>query len=193
MKFFEGLAAIALAFTILVSSPAHAQTIKFSFADGDVRQMIEVYAKASGKKILVDPGVRGKATIYAPKPVSLDEAFNLLSVALATNGYSIADREDLLLVGSARNMQRNLIPLYKEVPPLKPTRMATMVFELKNASSEEINKRLRILPSKDGEMTPYEPTNQLVVSDWTPNLIRIHELIQELDKPETAAFKAHKK
>lgn len=164
--------------------------IKFAFADAELRLIIETYAKASGKKILVDPGVRGKATIYAPDDVSLEEALNLMASALEVNGFSFIERDDLLYICSSRNIQRNLIPLFREEPPLKPTRMATMILDLKHASAENLNKYLRILPSKDGEMTPYEPTNQLIVSDYTPNLIRIYKMIQELDKPETKEFRA---
>jgi len=171
---------------------ADAAPIKFSFVNGELTQMIETYAKASGKKIVVDPGVRGKATIYAPDAVALDEAFNLLADALEANGFSYSERGDVIFICSARNIQRDLLPIYHEAPPLRPARMATLIMNLKHASAEEINKRLRILPSKDGEMTPYEPSNQIIINDYTPNLARIYQTIQELDKPETKEFTAKK-
>lgn len=193
MKARSAFLALFSGLVLAIPAAAEEATVKFAFTDTDVRQMIEVYAKASGKKVLVDPGVRGKATLHAPEPVSLDEAFNLLSSALEMNGFSITERDDLLYVASSRNMQRNLVPIYREAPPLKPSRMATMIIDLKHADASEINSRLRILPSKDGEMMPYEPTNQLIVNDYTPNLIRIHKLIQELDRPDTKGWKKEKK
>ncbi len=155
----------------------------------ELTDFIKTYAKASGKKIMVDPGVRGKITIYNPAPISLDEAYNQLGAALALNGYAISQRDDLLVIISGRNAQRSLIETFIELPPLKPERMVTWMIKLKYVNVEEINKRLRILPSKDGEMTPFEPTNTLIVSDYVSNIHRIAVLIKELDRPEGANFK----
>lgn len=43
---------------------AHAEKMMtMSFNNGDLVKMIEHYAKATGEKFILDPGVRGKATI----------------------------------------------------------------------------------------------------------------------------------
>ena len=162
---------------------APAKTMKFHFQNAEITDIIASYAKASGQKFIVDPSVRGKASILNPKETSLTEAFALLSSALAVNNFAISEQGDTMVVQSARNTQRSLVPLYKELPDLKPERMATMVFELKYASAEEVNKRLRILPSRDGELTPYEPSNKIFVTDWVSNIHRIAAIINEIDQP----------
>lgn len=156
--------------------------LKFKFENQDLTQVIGVYAKASGQKIIVSPGVNGKATILSSGEVTLNEAFALLSSALATNGYAISEQGDTLVVMAARNIQRSLIPVLTEVPPLQPERMVTVVFNLKHTKAEDINKYLRIIPSKDGEMSPYEPTNKLIVCDWVSNIHKVAKLIAELDQ-----------
>lgn len=56
-----------------------------------------------------------------------------------------------------------------------------LVISLKYASANEINKELRILTSKDGELVPVSRTNQIIITDWVSNLYRITNLLKEID------------
>lgn len=164
--------------------------IPFRFENGEILAMIAAYSKASGKKFIVDPGVRGKISVFLPGDVTLDEAYNILMESLSINGFTIIDAGDTSIVKSARSAQRDGIPTVTKLPPPKPNRMVTMTFTPKYVSVEELNKRLRILPSKDGEMTPFEPTNSLIISDYAANINRIAEIIAQIDTPAAAKWKA---
>ncbi len=196
MKLFFGVIALAL---IAVASPrAHSAEmikppadikLKFNFDNGEISAMISTYSKATGQKFILDPGVRGRATVLVPGDVSAEEAFNHLCDVLAINGFSLFEQGDTFIVKSARNAQRDAIPTFTELPPPQPNRMVTWIIKPKYVSVEELNKRLRILPSKDGEMTPFEPSNMLVVSDYTSNINRIAEIIKQIDVPAAAKTK----
>lgn len=159
--------------------------ISFRYENGELTKMVADYAKASGRKMILDPSVRGRATVLLNSDVSLNEAWNILNDVFAINGFSIVDRGDTTVVVAARNAQRDGIPTLTTLPPPRPNRMVTVIFTLKNISAEEVNKRLRILPSKDGEMTPYEPSNQIIVSDYATNVNRIAEILKAIDVPES--------
>lgn len=175
---------IFVAALLLASSAAFAQDkIKMSFPNEELTKVIEVYSKATGQKFAVDPGVRGKVSLFIPEPVSAEEAFNQLSTALALNGFGISKQGDTMVVRSARNLQRDLIEVSKERPSLKPERMYTWIYTLKHVTPSSVNRDLRILPSKDGELSVYENTNQLIISDWVSSLNRIGDILQEIDKP----------
>jgi type II secretory pathway component GspD/PulD (secretin) len=171
------------------TAPSSQVKIPFHFDNVEILAMIAAYAKASGKKFIVDPGVRGKVSVFLPSDVSLDEAYNILMESLSINGFTIIEEGDTNIVKSARNAQRDGIPTLTKLPPVKPNRMLTMIFTLKYAPVEQINMRLRILPSKDGEMTPFEPTNSLIVSDYAANINRIADVLALLDTPAAAKWK----
>jgi general secretion pathway protein D len=177
---------------MLASSSAFAasDTMKFSYKDTDIKKVIEDYSAKSGQKFIIDPAARGMITIINAEPVSIEEAFNQLSTALATNSLGISKRDDVMVVMPARAIQRNLIEVTKDLPALKPERMATWIINLKNVDADEVNKQLRILTSKDGELNPYLETNQIIVSDWTSNLHRIAQIIQNIDIPVDPKRKA---
>lgn len=157
--------------------------IKMNYSNEELSKVIENYSKATGQKFIVDPAMRGKISIFIQEPVSKEEAFNHLSSALAVNGYAISKQGDTMVIKSSRNIQRDLIEVSTEVPSLKPERMYSWVYTVKNIPAESIYRELRILTSKDGELVANSSTNQLIISDWTSNLNRISELLKKIDKP----------
>lgn len=157
--------------------------VKWSFKDQEISSLIEMFAKESKTTFIVDPGVRGKISIFTAQPVTLDEAFDLLATALAQNGFAIVPREGRYVVMAARNAQRSSIPTLTEIKSVKPERYVTLLINLKHISALEANKNLRAFPSKDGEMTPIVDSNQLLVTDYISNLNRIAEMLKLLDQP----------
>lgn len=158
------------------------ETMKMYFNNEEIIKIIEMYSKASGQKFLVDPSVRGKVSIFIQEPVALDEAFNQLSSALAINGYAISKQGDTMVIKSARNIQRDLVEVSTSKPALKPERMYTWIYAFKNISAENVMRDLRIIPSKDGEMSVNQSGNQIIITDWSSNLNRVAEILKELDK-----------
>jgi type II secretory pathway component GspD/PulD (secretin) len=184
---------------ILICSFSLAQAadkIKMYYNNEEISKIIEMYSKASGQKFVVDAGVRGKISIFQQEPVTLEEGFNQLSSALALNGFAISKQGDTLIVMSARNIQRSLIEVSTERPSLKPERMYSWIYNVKNIPADAINRDLRILISKDGEMSVLANTNQLIITDWVSNLNRVAETMKEVDKaldPSTAKLVASSK
>lgn len=182
-----------LVFTFIAAFAwANEKTFEFTFKDKDLTDIVKTYSEISGMKFVFDGNFRGKATILSPSKVTQEKAFDLLSMALASNGYAVIQpksekRQDTYWIMSARNVQRSDLQIYTTVPPQAPERMVTFVYTPKYLKVDQINKNIRILPSKDGEMVPVVEKNQLVISDFTSNIVRISELLTELDKPTTAS------
>lgn len=179
----KGLLILALILQTIVVKAA--DSIPFTFQNEELTKVIEAYSKASGQKFILDPGVRGRVTILMPEKISIEEAFNQLSSALAVNGFAISKQGDTMVIMSARNIQRNLLEVTTQVPALKPERMVSYIYTPKYLTVDVVNRDLRILPSRDGEMNSFMPKNQLIINDWSSNVNRVAQLLAELDKPNS--------
>lgn len=155
----------------------------FDYPNAEIADVIKAISQLTGKNFIVDPGVRGKISIIAPSQITVAEAYKAFLSALAINGFTVVPSGHFLKVKSARMAQRDSIPTYSGQYYPDADVMITRIVHLKHTSAEEVNKRLRILPSKDGEMTPYEPTNSLIISDYGSNVERMMAIIKELDRP----------
>lgn len=67
-----------------------------------------------------------------------------------------------------------------------------MIYTPKHLDIQELMKRLRILPSRDGEMSAYDPSNAIIFSDYASNLNRIAELLGKIDVPQISQNKPTK-
>lgn len=168
-----------------LSNPANlsGEKIKFYFNNEDISKVLENFSRVSGKKMILESSVRGKVSIFNPDTVDVDEAFNQVSKALAMNGYAFMPEGDTLVVRPVRQVQRSLIEVGTELPPLKPERMFSWVVTLKSIPISMI-KNLRSLSSKDGEQNIIVENNQIIFVDWVSNLYRIRELIKQIDIPK---------
>ncbi|MES2855003.1 MAG: secretin N-terminal domain-containing protein, partial [Bdellovibrionota bacterium] len=155
----------------------------FDYPNAEIADVIKAISQLTGKNFIIDPGVRGKISIIAPSQITVAEAYKAFLSALAINGFTVVPSGKFLKVKSARNAQRDSIETYAGQYYPNADVMITRIMHLKHISAEEVNKRLRILPSKDGEMTPYEPTNSLIISDYGSNVERMMKIIAELDRP----------
>lgn len=155
----------------------------FDYPNADILDVVKAVSELTGKNFIVDPQVRGKITIIAPSQITVAEAYKAFLSALAINGYTVVPSGNFLKVKSARNAQRDSIETYSGNYYPDSDQMITRIIKLKYISADEVNKNLRILPSKDGEMVPYPPTNSIIISDYGSNIDRVMKIIDQLDVP----------
>jgi general secretion pathway protein D len=155
----------------------------FDFPNAEITDVVKAISELTGKNFIIDPGVRGKITIIAPSKITVAEAYRAFLSALAINGYAVVPSGSFLKIRSARNAQRDGIETYAGSYYPNSDQMITRVIQLKHVSAEAINRDLRILTSKDGEMSIYAPTNSIIISDYGSNIDRIMKIIAQLDVP----------
>jgi general secretion pathway protein D len=161
------------------------ETFKFQFVDKPVADVVEHYSKKTKQKFVIDTSLRGKVTLLSPNPVTAVEAFDLLSRALARQGFAISEQSGVFVVMHARDISRSKIEVTEKLPAIAPERMVTWVVKLKHAKADSILKNLRILPSKDGELST-DGKGQLILTDWVSNIVRVAEIIAAIDVPSGA-------
>lgn len=167
-----------------INSKNFPETIEsFDFPNVEITDIIKAISELTGKNFIIDPGVRGKITIIAPTKITVSEAYKAFLSALAINGFTVVPSGSFLKVKSARNAQRDNIETYSGAYYPNADQMITRIIHLKHISASQVNRDLRILPSKDGEMNIYEPTNSIIISDYGSNIDRVMKIISQLDVP----------
>jgi general secretion pathway protein D len=167
-----------------ITSENFPETIEsFDYPNADITDVVKAISELTGKNFIIDPGVRGKITILAPTKITVAEAYKAFLSALAINGYAVVPSGSFLKIRSARNAQRDGIDTYSGNYYPNSDQMITRIINLKHISAEMVNRDLRILTSKDGEMSIYSPTNSIIISDYGANIERIMKIISQLDVP----------
>lgn len=153
----------------------------FDYPNADIADVIKAISELTGKNFIVDPGVRGKITIIAPSRITVAEAYKAFLSALAINGMAVVPGDGFYKIKPARIAQRDNIDTFSGAYYPTSDQMITRIVKLKYISADDVNKQLRILTSKDGELVPYTPTNSLIISDYGANMDRIMKILEQLD------------
>ena len=157
----------------------------FDFQNAEVADVAKAIGRLTNRNFIIDPGVAGKKiTIIAPTQVSVPDAYNAFQSALAANGFTVIPSGKFFKIRQAADAKRDSIETYSGAYYPNSDQMITRIIRLKHLSADDVFKNLqRILPSKNGEMTPFPASNSLIMSDYGANVDRVVKIIEQLDKP----------
>jgi len=169
------------------------RTISFNLRNADIVQVINLISELTGKSFLVDDKVRGKVTIIAPKPVTLEEAYQVFLSVLEIQGFTVVPQGPIIKIIPSRDVKDNPIPTATDGQnPFSPTTesFVTQLIPLQYADANDIRGLLTPLVSKESSLLAYAPTNSLIVTDTVSNINRLLKIIVALDiEAPSAIFK----
>jgi len=155
----------------------------FDFPNADIADVIKAISELTGKNFIIDPGVRGKITIVAPSKITVAEAYKAFLSALAMNKMTVVPSGSFLKIKSSRDAQTDNIETYSGGYYPNTDQMITRIIHLKHINAEQVQRDLRILQPRDGQMSIYAPTNSIVISDYGSSIDRFMKIINQLDVP----------
>jgi len=72
--------------------------VTLAFRNAGIDNIISLFQRTSGITIVKDPSLTGGLTVTSAKPVSLAQAFQILSTTLSLKGFELAKEENLLVI-----------------------------------------------------------------------------------------------
>ena len=168
-----------------VEAPGNSNKIQLNFRDVEILNVIRLMSELTGKNFLVDGNVRGKVTLIAPEPVSLDEAYQVFLSILEIQGFTVVPQGPVIKVIPSADIKDNPVPTATdEESALSPTgsdAFVTQLIPLKFADVNQIRGLLSPLVSKESSLLSYVPTNTLILTETSSNIARLKKIIAVLD------------
>ena len=166
--------------------------IHIDYDNAEIKDVIKDFAEKTGRNFLIDPKIAGKVTIIAPKPVSIDEAYEAFLAALDAAGFTTVvearfskgkfkGKPMLTRILTAAAAKTEPLELYKGAYTPRSANLITHLIQVENISVDEISKVIQKWVSSAGDLLAYAPSNTLILTDSANNIRRIVELINELD------------
>lgn len=72
--------------------------VKLSFPNSNIDGVLQFFEESTGITIVKDPGLTGKISVTSAKPVSLNDAFQILSTTLTLKGYDLSKEGNLIVI-----------------------------------------------------------------------------------------------
>jgi general secretion pathway protein D len=151
----------------------------------DLMMLLNSIAPMMCRPIIVPGAIRqSKVTIIAPDTVTAPEVYRMFLSSLETMGLTVQPEGKVLKIIESNRARESAIPIYGEnQPPPAQDQYVTRMLRLDHVSPDDVKAVLERLKSRDGDVTPYAPTNTLVITDLASNIKRMEEVVAQLDVP----------
>ena len=175
-------------------APDSGNKIQLNFRDVEILNVIRLMSELTGKNFLVDGNVRGKVTLIAPEPVSIDEAYQVFLSILEIQGFTVVPQGAVIKVIPSADIKDSPIPTATDedgaVSQSASDAFVTQLIPLKFADVNQIRGLLSPLVSKESSLLSYVPTNTLILTEAASNITRLKKIIAVLDvKAPTKIFR----
>jgi general secretion pathway protein D len=165
----------------LESSVKGLQVQNFDLPDKDIKDVVTLISKWTGKNFILDSKVRGKITILGPSQVTLQEAYQAFLSALEANGLTtVKSGKFIRIIESAEARRAPVETFTGDVAP-DTDQFITRIFQLQYISADEVQREFRDLVTRQGKLFAYAPTNSIIITDTGSNIRRIEDILRTLD------------
>ena len=164
-------------------------TLQFPLAD--VNEVLLLYEKLTGFKIIKDNFVQGKIMVSVAQPVTRDEAIQIIERTLFGNGFSILqiNPDTVEIAGANRSARGNGVPTISDPKDLPPgERLVSYLFKLKHRNPEKMQQVFAQYLAPPRAYTSFlvvPQTNALWVTERTSVIRQLLKVIEEVDVPES--------
>jgi general secretion pathway protein D len=146
-----------------------------------VERLIELVAKKTGKRFVLDPRVRANVVLVGLAPSELTYA-QLLSV-LAVYGFIAVDDGSLVRVLPDASARIVATPTITSRDTHLPDEIVTELVQVKYLSAPQLVPILRPMVPQYGHLVAYPMGNVLLVTDRFENVRRLEGIIRAMDVP----------
>ena len=161
--------------------------ISFEFSKAELIDVVKSISELTQKNFIIPEKLKSqKITILSPTKITVAEAYQVFLAALAINGVTIVKTGKFYKLIESKNSIKTTIPTCvgpEDICPQFNEQMVTILIALKHTEASQINTVLKSLVSKEGELTIFQPTNSIILSEYAPNIRRIKRIIKSLDQP----------
>ncbi|WP_051235350.1 type II secretion system secretin GspD [Marinimicrobium agarilyticum] len=158
------------------------QTWTVNFKDTDIQEVIKFVADATGKTIVVDPKVRGQVRVISQEPVNKEELYQLFLSMMDVQGFTAVENGDVVRIVPNRDARSLPVPTTMGQQPVGDDTYITQVLKLENISASKVLPTLRPLVPQHGHLSAYDPSNAIIVTDTRSNIMRLKEIIAQIDQ-----------
>jgi type II secretory pathway component GspD/PulD (secretin) len=158
--------------------------LRLNFRGVPLDLVLDYLSEAAGFTIVLETPVTGTVDAWSNRPITTDEAVDILNSALDKNGYAaIRDGKKLTVVSKEDAKKRNIPVKTGNKPEAIPrnAEMVTQIVPVRYINAAKLTTDLQPLLPATATMTANEGGNALVITDTQENIRRFVEIVAALD------------
>jgi general secretion pathway protein D len=165
----------------------NAKSVLVSFDKRELSEVIQFVSQFTQRNFILPERVAGKITILSNAPIPADEVWSVFVAALDANNWAVYPVGSYWKLTEKKQSSRAQIPTYLASGEMAPPteQMVTKLFKLHFVEADQMRNVIAQFTSRDADLQIFPP-DTMIISDLGLNLIRLEQLIEQLDRPGTS-------
>jgi general secretion pathway protein D len=158
--------------------------IEINFVDVDLLDLLKRFADWKRMNFIITDKkeLEGKSvSIISHHKVTIREAYEAFQSALAMHGLTIVETNGMGRIVKSGDASKSPIKVGKGAPG-RTDIITTQLIQLENVSVSDVSKVIQGLVSPEAQLTAYQPTNTLIITELGINMCRMVKIIGFLDQ-----------
>lgn len=172
---------------LALAAAKRAAKYSFEFSKAEIQDVVKAISDLTGHNFIIPERIKGqRLTILSPTKVTAAEAYQIFFTALSANGISLVRVGKFYKLLDSKDAIKDVVPTCvgqenQAECTLGREQMVTALLRMRYIDASQVNTVARALLSKDGDITVFQPSNALIISEYAPNLGRVRKIIEALD------------
>ena len=172
-------------------APGPGNTTRLQFPNTDVKEVLNFYALATKKRLVVDNQVQGTVNIVVSGEVPIEEAVRIIEINLLLNGFTLVPVEGsniVKVVGNGKNPRSAAIPIISDellIP--EGEQVVTYLAKLRYADPAEMQQMLTtyVAPAPGGytNITALPKSQALLITENSATIRGVLRILHTIDVP----------
>lgn len=163
--------------------------LTFTFRGANVQAFLGYLSREGGFTFIDEAGVTGDITAVAERPISRDEALEVLRGWLLPKQRTLLRTGNVVRIVTLDEARRRGLPVRVGADPATiadSDELVTQVMPLRYVKAEDVQRELANLLSDKGTLMKEATSNALVITDTSASIRRFAEVLAALDKAVTS-------
>jgi general secretion pathway protein D len=164
-------------------------SLVLNFRGAPLESVLDYLSDAAGFIIVLDTQVNGHVDLWSDRPVTRDEAVDLLNSVLNQNGYAaIRDGRKLTIMSKTDAKTRSIPVKTSNDPNAIPDNdeIATYIIPIRFVEARQLASDLSSFVSPQATIIANEAGNSIVVTDTQSNIRHLVQIIEAVDNSAEA-------
>ena len=166
---------------------SHDGLIQFSFRNQPWSEVLDWFAGQAGLSLYMETPPTGVFNYSSPERYTPEKAIDLLNSALWMKGLVLIRNDRMLMLVKTDDIPPILVPVVSENDLEKrgDYELVRVIFQLENATPEEVQQEIRPLVSKQGgSIEILSKARQIQVTETAGHLRAIRKVIESIENPK---------
>lgn len=172
---------LTLCLSIITINVGAQEAYILNYEDVDIKKVTQDIAQFSKKTIILDPRVKGKVSIYSNASLDKEQVWNVYLRTIQVNGYSAISDNGFVRIVPENEATRDLNFALDDRADY-----VTEIITLKNRGTDEVLPMIKPITGRQSHLSSIPSINSILIVDRSSNVERIKNLLQDLDKNNTA-------